>query len=329
VGDGAALSGWELTDVEAVDLVRRTAFATPAGYGFYAADDDVRDFARAVRPADGLVTLDLHGTPQGFQIDDRLISPAQFAHALRELIADVAIVLPAGHGIKLLSCDTAAGGPQSPAAHVARALGVPVVAPDLPVWTTLDGEEVVAGPVLVDGFILPADPPDGSWHRFFPDGRTLLLGPTIDDLTVDGAVAGRTAERGLTDHAPRGPDPEPADAVAGDGADARLVGAEHATIDAHKVTAYALDPDHPVGRHKARVFLAVLGFDQSNAHQLLEQLRVGVRTSVAVAGVSDRFGQRFTVDIEVTGPRGHAIVRTGWIYDPGSTTPRLTTLFVR
>ena len=59
-----------------------------------------------------------------------------------------------------------------------------MVAPDLPVWTTLDGEELVAGPVLVDGFILPADPPDGSWHRFSPDGRTMLLGPTFDGPTV-------------------------------------------------------------------------------------------------------------------------------------------------
>jgi hypothetical protein len=178
--DGAAAVAWELTDVEAVELVRTNVFDTPAGYAFYAVDDEVRDFARAVVPADGLVTLDLHGSPHGFEIDEALISPVQFAGALRALIDEGAIVLPPGHGIKLLSCDTATGGDQAPAAQLARAIGVPVIAPDLPVWTALDGEEVVASPVLVDGLILPAEPPDGGWHRFDPDGLVIPLGPTVD-----------------------------------------------------------------------------------------------------------------------------------------------------
>ncbi|WP_350310371.1 DUF6883 domain-containing protein [Pseudomonas sp. MEJ086] len=38
---------------------------------------------------------------------------------------------------------------------------------------------------------------------------------------------------------------------------------------------------------------------------------------------------RFTVDISVAGPKGNGIVRTGWIYKPGSATPELTTLFVK
>jgi hypothetical protein len=48
-----------------------------------------------------------------------------------------------------------------------------------------------------------------------------------------------------------------------------------------------------------------------------------------VAGKIDVFGSRFTVDIPVTGPAGSAVVRTGWILKPGSTTPELTTLFVK
>jgi hypothetical protein len=53
-----------------------------------------------------------------------------------------------GAGIKLISCDTATGGtPRRPAA-LARALGVEVIAPDQPVWTAMDGEEVVASPTV-------------------------------------------------------------------------------------------------------------------------------------------------------------------------------------
>jgi filamentous hemagglutinin len=35
-------------------------------------------------------------------------------------------------------------------------------------------------------------------------------------------------------------------------------------IDPRKLTGYALDPDHPVGCHKARVFQQVLGFTRDN-----------------------------------------------------------------
>jgi hypothetical protein len=320
-------AGWELSDAEARDLVRANAFRTDAGLGFYALDDEIRDFARAVHPAGGFVTLDLHGSPKGFQIDDHLVSPEQFAAALRALIADGTLQLPDGHGIKLLSCDTATGGLDSPAARLARELGVVVIAPDLPVWTTMDGDEVVASPVLVEGNFLPADPPDGSWHRFQPDGRTDAVGQQVIPAATDGAGSD---VRGLHDHAPRGPDTEAAsDHVVGDGGSARLVGAEHAFVDDRKVTGYALEPDHPVGGNKAAVFRSVLGFDQSNAADLLAQIRAGITSQPPVTGVADRYGQRYTVDIPVTGPRGSAIVRTGWIYDPGASAPRLTTLFVR
>src|SRR5690606_35736298 len=294
-----------------------------AGLAFYAADDDVRDFARAVRPTDGFVTLDLHGSPKGFRIDDHLLTPDQFAAALRALQADGLLALPEGHGIKLLSCDTATGGPASPAAQLARALNVEVIAPDQPVWTTMDGEEVVASPVLIDGDFLPADPPDGGWHRFAPDGRDIAYTPS-EPISHD--VEG--GDRNDHDHAARVPDSvgTPSEYVVGEGADARLIGADQAIVDERKVTTYALNPDHPVGRNKARVFASVLGIDSSHAESLTAQIRAGVANNPPVPGVGDRFGQRFTVDVLVTGPNGSAIVTSGWIYDPGATVPRLTTV---
>jgi len=166
---------WELSDDQAVDLVRANVFATDAGLAFYAVDDEIRDFARAVFPTEGYVTLDLHGSPKGFQIDDYMISPEQFAGALRVLRDSGVLELPTGIGIKLLSCDTAVGGVDSPAAVLARELGVDIVAPDQPVWTTLDGEEVVASPVLLGGSFMPVDPPDGNWHRFTAAGAESML----------------------------------------------------------------------------------------------------------------------------------------------------------
>jgi hypothetical protein len=160
-----------VTDHEALRLVQRTVFGTDAGIGFYRPGDGDRVFAEAVHPSEGLVTLDLHGTRQGFRIESGLLTPEQLALAIRELERTGYLELPPGTGIRLLSCDTGYGGSASPAARLARALGVEVVAPDQPVWTTLDGTEIVSSPRLVEGVLLPTLPPDGAWHRFDPTGR--------------------------------------------------------------------------------------------------------------------------------------------------------------
>ena len=156
------------TDGEALEVARRNVFDTTAGLGFYLDGDEVRDFARAVHPTDGYVTIDVHGSTRYFQIGDLRLTPDQFADALKQLRADGLLDLPAGVGIKLLSCDTGVGGLNSPAAVLARRLGVEVVAPDQPVWTALDGDEVVSSPTVFGGNFVPSSPPDGTWHRFIP-----------------------------------------------------------------------------------------------------------------------------------------------------------------
>lgn len=108
-----------------------------------------------------------------------------------------------------------------------------------------------------------------------------------------------------------------------------LVGANRAKIDPRKLIEYALNPNHPSGVNKAKVFESALGFNQSNAGGLLQQLLRGVMTNTPTAGKVDNFGARFTVDIPVRGPSGNGVVRTGWIYRVGSDIPELTTLFVR
>lgn len=102
-----------------------------------------------------------------------------------------------------------------------------------------------------------------------------------------------------------------------------------AVIESKKLVDYALNPNHPVGRHKARVFASVLGFMQQNAGDLILQIRAGVQNIPAVPGRFDEYGRRYTVDIPVVGPLGSGVVRTGWIIDAGSTTPRLTTALVQ
>lgn len=120
--------------------------------------------------------------------------------------------------------------------------------------------------------------------------------------------------------------------VPGEGAVAegssRLLGANRAIIDVRKLTEYALNPSHPVGGNKAKVFKQI-GFTLENAADLLEQIRKGVMEVTPIAGKVDQFGARFTLDIPVVSAAGGGVVRTGWIFKPGSMTPELTTLFVK
>ncbi|MCR6109450.1 hypothetical protein HXA35_03765 [Bacillus sp. A301a_S52] len=103
-----------------------------------------------------------------------------------------------------------------------------------------------------------------------------------------------------------------------------------ATIDPRKLTDYALNPNHPVGGNKAKVFESALGYNQSNANQLMEQIQKNLANTPATLGKADQYGQRYTVDLLINGPNGKtATVRTGWIIKSGSDTPEMTTLFVK
>lgn len=112
--------------------------------------------------------------------------------------------------------------------------------------------------------------------------------------------------------------------------DGAIPNAGKAVIDPNKLTSYALNPLHPVGGDKARVFESALGYNQSNADQLIGKIQQGALTNPAVMGKADQFGQRFTVDMPITGPNGNTVVvRTGWVLDPGATIPRLATAYVK
>ena len=45
----------------------------------------------------------------------------------------------------------------------------------------------------------------------------------------------------------------------------RLPGGDAAIVDLDKLTGYCLNPDHPRGKHKARVFAATLGLTSEHA----------------------------------------------------------------
>lgn len=106
--------------------------------------------------------------------------------------------------------------------------------------------------------------------------------------------------------------------------------ADEPIIPDAKLSKYLLNPDHPRGADKARVYKAALGFGQEDAALLSESLRTGLASGVWVKSDSVDYGVEHTVDIAITGKNGYVkTVRSRWAYDNGSEFPRLITAIVR
>jgi len=108
----------------------------------------------------------------------------------------------------------------------------------------------------------------------------------------------------------------------------KLPGGANAIVEISKLRDYCLDPHHPRGRHKARVFISALGLAQSGADFPRAALRDAAREVDAVPGEADQYGARYTVDFLITRGARKARVRSAWIILQGESAPRLTSCFV-
>lgn len=62
----------------------------------------------------------------------------------------------------------------------------------------------------------------------------------------------------------------------------------------------------------------------------MKQIYDKLSQNEAILGKLDQYGQRYTVDIPITGQNGNTVnVRSGWIIKTGSDVPELTTIFVK
>jgi len=103
--------------------------------------------------------------------------------------------------------------------------------------------------------------------------------------------------------------------------------AERAVVDIHKLRDYCLNPTHDEGKHKARLFVAVLGMTRDDAEDLRDALLQAVKTHDAQLGRRDEYGQRYAVDFVLAWRGKQAMIRSSWIIEHGSDTPRLTSCY--
>jgi hypothetical protein len=104
---------------------------------------------------------------------------------------------------------------------------------------------------------------------------------------------------------------------------------EKAVVDIEKIRDYCLSPDHPRGRHKARVFQSTLGLSAQDSALLRQSLLEAAYGDNAEATEKDEYGQRYVVDFTMRTDTGTAIIRSSWIVRRGEDFPRLTSCYVK
>ena len=101
-----------------------------------------------------------------------------------------------------------------------------------------------------------------------------------------------------------------------------------AVIPIEKLRDYSLNPKHPYGKHKAKVFESVLGIKAEEAHWLSSEILAQLSNFEAKPGKIDAYGKRYTVDLKIRKLDREAWVRTAWIFLTGTDFPRLTTCYI-
>ena len=109
----------------------------------------------------------------------------------------------------------------------------------------------------------------------------------------------------------------------------KLPHAHQAIIDIAKLRDYSLNPLHPEGKHKARVFASALGFSAADSDNLRVLIMTAIATEEALKGNSDEHGDRYIVDFSIEGLRGMVTIRTAWIIDRREMIPRLVSCYVK
>ena len=100
-------------------------------------------------------------------------------------------------------------------------------------------------------------------------------------------------------------------------------------VDIRKLRDYCLNPQHPEGQHKARLFAAALGMTDADAEPLRDALLQVVKFHDATLGRCDAYGQRYQIDFPFDWRGRQTLLRSGWIIEHRSDIPRLTTCYPR
>ncbi|MBD2609913.1 MAG: hypothetical protein FWK04_30370 [Nostoc sp. GBBB01] len=108
----------------------------------------------------------------------------------------------------------------------------------------------------------------------------------------------------------------------------KLPNFELAFIDRNKLQNYSLNAQHNRGKHKARLFAAILDLGSDDAEILQLLIQDAIQNYEAVPSLLDEYGQRYIVDFPITRNQNTANIRTTWIVRPTEDFPRLVSCYI-
>jgi hypothetical protein len=108
----------------------------------------------------------------------------------------------------------------------------------------------------------------------------------------------------------------------------KLPNGERAVVELEKLVDYCLNPDHPRGKHKARVFRSACGITAENAEIMRQQLFDAAERGEAIESPVTAHGRRYVVEWMLEGPAGRARMLTAWIVREGEDFPRFVSAYI-
>lgn len=103
---------------------------------------------------------------------------------------------------------------------------------------------------------------------------------------------------------------------------------EQAIVPIDKLSGYCLNPVHPDGKHKARVFKSALNLSIEDAETLRTALLDVVRREMSTPTKRNAYGQKYVIDFEMSHLGRTAEVRTIWIVRDNENFPRFVTCYI-
>jgi hypothetical protein len=101
-----------------------------------------------------------------------------------------------------------------------------------------------------------------------------------------------------------------------------------AILDIRKIEHYCLNPLHPRGRHKARVFRDALDLQRADAPWLRDAILNAALVEEAVEIAADEWGLHWRLDAALRRHGKTAVVRTIWLVRAGERVPRFVRCWV-
>lgn len=102
---------------------------------------------------------------------------------------------------------------------------------------------------------------------------------------------------------------------------------QKAVVPRGKLEDYALNPVHKEGKHKARLFKSILGYERADWQKLEKAFLDELPYQEALPSGEGKYGKKYLASLTVTGLNGNnAIVETVWIIRPETDFPSLVTI---